>query len=354
MASQRPVLVLGSDPLVAEFYVQIFERLGLRAGTANDLETAISRAHSRLSSMVFMDLLHSDFDTVDFVRTLRSKEPKLPVLVFAENPRLLAEQMLKACPTLIKAPESGAPADVYRQVDAIVGADPATALTAEPSPAWVERLQRDLPQILDSLRIGLLELSKDPAATVGLGLLLHQIARRTAILGARNACKLAVAMENLLQKPVCSSLLRTMGEGLDTLALLLQSGSSQQCADLSQAKVLVFASDEESRTLISSGISENRFEVLVSTPKETNFSEGVDLIVLSASSADTRGFEVCQKLRENNGTTPVLLVGETASVENKIQAKLCGANEFLGQPFQPEELALKALLWIVKARMGRL
>jgi DNA-binding response OmpR family regulator len=75
------------------------------------------------------------------------------------------------------------------------------------------------------------------------------------------------------------------------------------------------------------------------------FSKKFDIIILDVIIPGSSGLEVCQKIRNANITTPVLIVTSLDAVEDKIAGFDCGADDYLVKPFNFKELhaRIKAL-----------
>lgn len=78
-----------------------------------------------------------------------------------------------------------------------------------------------------------------------------------------------------------------------------------------------------------------------------------DLVLLDVKLPDINGFEVCRRLKDNPRTQPILVLQTSASyigVSDKIRALEGGADNYLFEPIEPEELVanVRALL-----RLGR-
>lgn len=71
-----------------------------------------------------------------------------------------------------------------------------------------------------------------------------------------------------------------------------------------------------------------------------------DLIILDYMLPDISGLEICQKLRDNNIKTPILMLTGKGEVEEKVQALNLGIDDYLTKPFNIDELLarVRALL----------
>jgi DNA-binding response OmpR family regulator len=71
-------------------------------------------------------------------------------------------------------------------------------------------------------------------------------------------------------------------------------------------------------------------------------TEGFDLIVLDVMMPGLSGFEVCERLRRESIHTPILMLTARSEVENRIKGLNLGADDYLGKPFNLEELMMRA------------
>ena len=71
-----------------------------------------------------------------------------------------------------------------------------------------------------------------------------------------------------------------------------------------------------------------------------------DLYILDVNVPSVNGIEVCTRIRQTNGLTPILMLTAYSAVEDKVQALEHGADDYLVKPFHSEELLarIKALL----------
>src|SRR5690242_16129776 len=72
------------------------------------------------------------------------------------------------------------------------------------------------------------------------------------------------------------------------------------------------------------------------------------LVILEVMLPDLDGFEVCRRLRENQGTTniPILMLTAKDDVKDRVQGLNIGADDYLTKPFNLAELVarVRALL----------
>jgi len=71
-----------------------------------------------------------------------------------------------------------------------------------------------------------------------------------------------------------------------------------------------------------------------------------DVIILDLNLPDGTGLAICEQVRANGLTTPILVLSGTAEVMSKVTLLDSGANDYLTKPFSIEELKarLRALL----------
>ena len=79
-----------------------------------------------------------------------------------------------------------------------------------------------------------------------------------------------------------------------------------------------------------------------------------DLIVLDVDMPGMNGYEVCTKLRAqpNYKDTPVIFVTGLSDFQSRARSTLSGANDLIAKPFVFVELSVKALSYLLKARLA--
>lgn len=77
-----------------------------------------------------------------------------------------------------------------------------------------------------------------------------------------------------------------------------------------------------------------------------------DAIVLDIMLPKLNGFEVCKSLRENNVSTPLIMLSARDTIEDRLRASDAGADEYLSKPFSAEDL-LSRVASILEKKVSR-
>ncbi len=83
-----------------------------------------------------------------------------------------------------------------------------------------------------------------------------------------------------------------------------------------------------------------RVAVRGSTAIESILEDQPDLILLDLKMPDMNGYEVCEKLRNNQITKdiPIIFISALDEIKAKVKALNAGGNDYITKPFQPEEV----------------
>jgi len=104
-------------------------------------------------------------------------------------------------------------------------------------------------------------------------------------------------------------------------------------ANLANAILLNLKLEGYTATWIKNGKTANA--TLLSKPK--NF----DLVILDVMLPEKDGFEICKNFRKAGDDTPILFLSARNSGKDKITGLRLGADDYLGKPFNLEELLLR-------------
>ncbi|WP_036600773.1 response regulator transcription factor [Olivibacter sitiensis] len=124
------------------------------------------------------------------------------------------------------------------------------------------------------------------------------------------------------------------------------------------ARILLVEDDERVASFIQKGLEEHTHSVLhVGKGYEaigTTAIHTFDAIILDIMLPDIDGIKVCQLLRQNEQTIPILMLSALDSTGNKVMGLEAGADDYLAKPFHFEELLarIQALLRRVAFQRG--
>tara|TARA_B100000029_G_scaffold458743_1_gene488351 strand:+ start:818 stop:1495 length:678 start_codon:yes stop_codon:yes gene_type:complete len=108
--------------------------------------------------------------------------------------------------------------------------------------------------------------------------------------------------------------------------------------------ILVVDDDNKIRDLIKEFLSENGF--IVSTASDAKEAKSkieifnFNLMVLDVMMPGQDGYDLTKEIKESRNV-PILLLTAKGEVENRIHGLRLGADDYLGKPFEPQELLLR-------------
>ncbi|HET9946623.1 MAG TPA: response regulator transcription factor [Patescibacteria group bacterium] len=110
-------------------------------------------------------------------------------------------------------------------------------------------------------------------------------------------------------------------------------------------KLLIVEDEHKIANSIKKGLEQELFAVDVAYDGETGFdlasSEDYDAIILDRLLPIMDGVTICQKLREKQIHTPILLLTAKGQIEDKVEGFNAGADDYLTKPFAFEELLVR-------------
>src|ERR1700726_2828603 len=109
--------------------------------------------------------------------------------------------------------------------------------------------------------------------------------------------------------------------------------------------ILIVDDDVQIRKLLGRYLAEQGFRVTLASAKGSlNValeSNDIKLIVLDVMLPDGSGLEICRDMRAENSHIPVILLTALKEDVDRIIGLEIGADDYLGKPFNPRELAAR-------------
>lgn len=107
-------------------------------------------------------------------------------------------------------------------------------------------------------------------------------------------------------------------------------------------KILLIEDEVKTADALKRGLEENDIEVDLAYDGETAYSLAIknfyNVIVSDLIIPRLNGFDLCQKLREQDIQTPLLMLSALGSTEDKLSGFERGADDYLVKPFEFREL----------------
>lgn len=107
-------------------------------------------------------------------------------------------------------------------------------------------------------------------------------------------------------------------------------------------KILLIEDETNVVNLLKRGLEEEGYEISVAMDGLSGYEMAgnhiFDLMVIDIMLPGMNGIEICRKLRQQNNTTPILLLTALGSTENIVTGLDSGADDYLVKPFNFAEL----------------
>jgi CheY-like chemotaxis protein len=190
------------------------------------------------------------------------------------------------------------------------------------------------------------------------------IASNAGVVGLASIANLGSTLEQLMKelhdKPasINASTLRTMSHALDLLGTVLEQRRDLDEAMSIPCHVLVVDDDMISRRAVIYALEKaNLRNTGVEDPgialKVLSVSH-FDLVFLDVDMPGMSGYELCSKLRTipSHEKTPVIFVTGLQDFSAQARSAASGGNDFITKPFLFLELSVKALTYVMRARLS--
>lgn len=389
----KKVLIIEDDQIVANIYRNKFLVDGFKVEVAHTGEAGLDLIRSFLPDAVILDLVLPKISGVEVLKTVRA-EPQfrgLPLIVFSNTYLTsLIQDAWKAGATKCLSKASCTPKQVIDAVRSTLtpnaesprqmapsGAGAPVTKTEPPlttdSDAQFQTELRDafvatLPDMLFALRNTVKSLAKaeteSDRATHSDELYrrVHTLTGNSNLAGLVVISQMAEALEALLkqfhEKPamIHASNLRTVATAIDFMGVLFDHAALPARQAVPTGQILVVDDDAISRRAITHALERAKLKSTAVEDPNTAYqllTEGAyDLIFLDVDMPDMNGFELCTKIRAlpRYKSTPVVFVTSLNDFECRTSSMMSGGNDFIAKPFHFLELAVKALVYVLRAK----
>ncbi len=372
MTTKR-ILLVHEDRLLGNMFRERLEHDGFAVESARSGQAALRAIADRPPDMVILDSLTPSPEPAELIATLRGADATrdLPVVVLPTSRLQLAEAAETAGATKVLQRTANPMADLIDAVEMTFGLERTTTLSRglpfRPDQSWITMGLESAPETVTALRRSLHGVSRDAADNAALRDLfqrIHGLTEQMAMLGQKALFQFTSALEALvfdlikLPSQINPSTLRTLGQSLDFLSILLQEPQRSRAKDTAASHVLVVDDEDGARKIIMAAMKLVNLKSVSADTPGTGLSalatQPFDLIFLDVGLPEMSGFDLCTRTRDlpMHEKTPIVFVTGMTTFQNRVQSSLSGGNDFVGKPFNVAELGLKAILWVLKGQLG--
>lgn len=411
----KKILIIEDDQIIANIYRNKLSVEGFKVEVALDGESGLEVMKAFQPDALLLDLMLPKISGVDFMKQVRAESEfaTTPIIVFSNTYLTnMVQEAWKAGATKCLSKSSCTPKhiiDVLRTALGVSGLgakaiNPTTATANGPAtgsriagsaPVVIQTpmatpdqrvnvgdvdsefqagLRKEfiegLPSTLSVLRLQLQCLIKSDNEMARLQYVqelyrrIHALTGNAGVAGMMLIAQMADATEALLKelyekpKNINASTLRTTASAIDFLGYLFERGTLPDRQEVPAANILVVDDEAISRRAVTYALEKAKLKsVSVEDPlvayqmlTENRF----DIVFLDVDMPNMNGFELCAKLRAlpAHKTTPVIFVTSLNDFESRANSTMSGGNDFIAKPFLFIELALKALVCVLKGKVA--
>lgn len=122
-------------------------------------------------------------------------------------------------------------------------------------------------------------------------------------------------------------------------------------------RILLVEDEKKMASFIKRGLEEERYVVDISPDGEKALflaeTNSYDLIILDIMLPDTTGFSICKDLRAKKIDTFILMLTACDDVKDKVLGLETGADDYLGKPFDFDELLARVAALLRRKRLDK-
>lgn len=366
MSQPRALLVVDS-PGLELFYRTALATVGLEVLSARTGETALSMLRTPQPVIVALDLLLPGMGGIEFIRNLRVQRataaPPVLVLPLQDGELAAAASTAGAARLLTRDQNPVRTLALLAHAQARLRGTPSTPISPEPA-EWLPCAADHVYAVHEALH-SLTRDAADGSARSVLALELHGLSELLSLTGESGLCELASAMEVFvlglrnIDSEINRSAIQTLTQAVDFISARLEEFHPGAIQSVAGSEVLVVDDEPGICHLVSAAVDLAGLRPnTAASPSECLAAlkdKSFDLVVLDIGLPEMSGFDLCTHIRAtpNHQNVPILFLTGMNTFQNRAKSALIGGNDFIGKPFHPLELGIKALLWVHQSRLGK-
>ena len=372
MNSKR-LLLLIDDPFLSRFYREKMEGSGFQVDLARDLGHGLDLLQADQPDVLVLDSVLPGSDALQSLESIRAAgiSSEMAIIVLP-TPHYALSQRLESEPQVHLLNSSSNPlGELFQHASELLQGEKkdegALMLATLPDETWklgaIEAAQQSVTEMRQLLH-GLSRPGADAQALAAFLQQVHRLSAQSGLLSRNSLTNIALAVEvmvyNLTLYPerFDALSLRTLTQAVDFLSLLLRDGTYSRMPEIDSANIMIIEDEASARELIIAAMELVGLHAKgLATPNGGLSLLGAnpfDLIFLDINLPEMNGFDLCNKVRSLplHERTPIVFLTGMASFHNRVQSSLSGGNDFIGKPFNVAELGVKALMWVMKGKLG--
>jgi DNA-binding response OmpR family regulator len=371
--SSKCLLLVIDDPFLSRFYYEKLEGAGFQVALAHDVAHGLDCIREEQPRVLVLDPILPGSDALQSLEAIQGVETPGELSIFVlPTPHYALTQHLENQPQVTLLTSNSNPlGELLTHVSPILHGtemnQAALMLATLPDESWRAAAVDAAFQSVSEMRVHLHELARAATDLEPLSGLLQQVHRLTGGAGLLNRGSLttiAVALEvmifniNLYPERLDALAMRTLGQAIDFLCVLLDDGTYTRLPEIDSAHIMIIEDEASARELIIAAMELVGLNATGLDTPQNGLSElganACDLIFLDINLPEMNGFDLCNRVRclPLHERTPIVFLTGMTSFQNRAQSSLSGGNDFIGKPFNVAELGVKALMWVMKGRLG--
>ncbi|MGB8354445.1 MAG: response regulator [Chthoniobacteraceae bacterium] len=155
-----------------------------------------------------------------------------------------------------------------------------------------------------------------------------------------------------------ASSMRTVGQCIDFLAVLIEDSTLARVKDVANSKIFAIDDDRGILEVITASMELANLNITTAADATDGLkklsAESYELILLDIGLPDMNGMDICSRVRDmtRHQNTPIVFLTGEATFQNRVKSTLNGGNDMIGKPFGVLELEVKVLMWVFKGQLG--